>query len=148
MSDARCSGLVSSASFSATTRPARITTTRRATSSTSRSLWLMNATAVPFAASSRITRNSSSDSCGVSTDVGSSRINVAGLRAIALINSSFAFSPTESSSTRRETSLSAIPVDAMVAAASRSIVLRVAKRKLEPSARFSAMVNSLTSRKC
>ena len=123
---ASSSAVVSRAGVSATRRPCRITAMWPATASTSRSLWLMKTRAVPFAASRRITRNSSSDSCGVSTEVGSSRISVAGFRAMALINSSLAFSPTESSSTRRETLPRSMPVAAIVAAASRSRVARVA----------------------
>ena len=65
---------VSSLAVSATTAPWRITTRRSVMARTSFSLWLMKMTPTACAAIDRIAPNSPSVSCGVSTDVGSSRI--------------------------------------------------------------------------
>ena len=57
-----------------TTSPRRMTVMSSATSSTSRSLWVMKTIARPSSRSARITSINSPISCGVSTAVGSSKI--------------------------------------------------------------------------
>ena len=60
----------------ATLRPPRSTVTRSATAFTSWSLCEMKITVLPSAAIARSVTNSASDSCGVSTAVGSSMIRI------------------------------------------------------------------------
>ena len=67
--------MLSSLAAAATTAPWRITTRRSVIARTSPSLWLMKITPKPCAASARIAANRPSVSCGVSTEVGSSRIS-------------------------------------------------------------------------
>ena len=66
---------VPSLAIPATTAPCRMTTRRSVIARTSFSLWLMKMTPTPSAAMARIAANSPSVSCGVSTEVGSSRIS-------------------------------------------------------------------------
>ena len=66
---------VSAVARSPTSRPARSTRTRSLTAMTSPSLWEMKMIASPRATSRRRVAKSASDSCGVSTAVGSSRMS-------------------------------------------------------------------------
>ena len=59
----------------ATLRPPRRTVTTSACPATSRSLWVMKRIALPASAIDRRVANSASDSCGVRTAVGSSRMS-------------------------------------------------------------------------
>ena len=74
MSCARSAGLDRAGSVLATTRPRRMTVIRSEASITSPSLWVMKITALPAWQRLRMTSNSRSASCGVRTEVGSSRI--------------------------------------------------------------------------
>jgi len=63
-----------------TTCPARITVIRSAIANTSFNLWVMKIMDTPWEVNSRIIRNRSSTSCGVSTAVGSSKIKISAFR--------------------------------------------------------------------
>ena len=71
--------------------PLRKIATRSETESTSCSLWVMMTTALPSAFMLRITANSFSVSCGVSTAVGSSRIRISAPRNSTFTISSVCF---------------------------------------------------------
>ena len=82
-----------------TTSPRRITVITSDTARTSRSLWEMNTMDVPLSRSCRMISSSSSVSRGVSTAVGSSRINTLASRTRALMISTRCWTPTGRSST-------------------------------------------------
>ena len=86
----------------ATTAPARRTVTRSATLRTSSSLWLIRITVRPSTAICRSVRIRSSDSRGVSTAVGSSRIRTRAPRWSVFRISTRCCSPTDSCHTGRE----------------------------------------------
>ena len=79
--------------------PRRITVIRSAIAWTSLSLCEMNTIDLPPSRSSRMIRNRSSVSCGVSTAVGSSRISTLASRSSALMISTRCWTPTGRSST-------------------------------------------------
>ena len=136
---------------SPTTRPRRITVIRSAMACTSLSLCEMNTMDRPPERSSRMIRNRSSVSPGVSTAVGSSRISTLAWRISALMISTRCCTPTGRSSTRAS-GLTCSPYRSDSSRTSR----RARRRSSRPSARvgstpsitFSATVNTGTSMKC
>jgi hypothetical protein len=99
----RCASVARSASAAgivATSLPLRSTAMRCDTRSTSASLWLMKMIDKPSATSSPSVAKSDSDSCGVSTAVGSSRISTRASRVSAFRISTRCRSPTERLPTR------------------------------------------------
>ena len=83
----------------ATIRPRRMIASRWVMVSTSRSLWLMNIMPTPSATRARSASKSRSLCCGVSTEVGSSRIRMRAPRTNALTISTRCCSPTDRSDT-------------------------------------------------
>ena len=96
---ARRCGVVAATAVLSTSAPRRSTLTSSACAVTSRNLWVIRITEQsPAWARSRSAPSTSSASCGVSTEVGSSRISSRGLRNSCLRISSFCFSPADKSS--------------------------------------------------
>ena len=134
-----------------TTWPRRMTVMTSAISWTSLSLCEMNTRDRPPARRSRMIRNSSSVSPGVSTEVGSSRMSTLASRSSALTISTRCWTPTGRSST----SASGLTCSPYCSDSSRTS-RRVRRRSIRPSARvrsmprvtFSATVNTGTSMKC
>ncbi len=150
ISAASSSSLVSGGR-SPTTRPRRKTVIVSAIACTSLSLCEMKTMARPLSRSSRMIRNRSSVSPGVSTAVGSSRISTWASRTSALRISTRCWTPTGRSSV----SASGSTRSPYRSDSSRTL-RRIRRRSSSPSGRvcsspsvtFSATVNTGTSMKC